>query len=399
VVTAKQASIEFALHWQCALAHHTDQLYFEKINFWRDFFPGTLGDHLAGLAPGQSASQSFAAGELVPAYDLHLVHHVRATQLHLRLRTGEPVTARAGRFYPRGMVSGLPDVFSGDWRPMRFLDGDDASGRVDLNHPLARYPLTVEGRVVARQGSSDEHGGRCHDIAYDLAGRGPGMQAAEPGVETDFYGDDPYARLDTRNDALFYRVPRLVQHLDSAARARVTEIYARLLTPGMRVLDLMSSWVSHLPEDGLRVTGLGLNAEELAQNPRLSTRVVHDVNAFPRLPFADRSFDAVVCTVSVEYLIEPVALFCEVARVLQPGAPFVLTFSERWFPPKVARVWIELHPFERLALVLDYFRRSNAFVDLHTESVRGLPRPEDDQYADQFALSDPVYAVWGRRVP
>lgn len=96
---------------------------------------------------------------------------------------------------------------------------------------------------------------------------------------------------------------------------------------------------------------------------------------------------------SVEYLIEPVALFREVARVLQPGAPFVLTFSERWFPPKVVRVWIELHPFERLALVLDYFRRSNAFVDLHTESVRGLPRPADDQYADQFALSDPVYAV------
>lgn len=319
--------------------------------------------------------------------------------MNFRLRTGEPVAARAGRFYPRGMVSGLPDVFSGDWRPLRFLGGDATNARVDLNHPLARYPLTVEGRLVASQGSADEHGGRCHDIAYDLASRGPGMQAAEPGVETDFYSDDPYARLDARNDALFYRTPRLVHHLDGAARARVTDIYSRVLVPGTRVLDLMSSWVSHLPDYNLRVTGLGLNAEELAQNPALSTRLVHDVNAIPRLPFADQSFEAAVCTVSVEYLIEPVALFREVGRVLQPGAPFVLAFSERWFPPKVVRVWTELHPFERLALVLDYFQRSGAFVDPHTESVRGLPRPADDQYADQFALSDPVYAVCGRRGP
>lgn len=399
MLTAKQASIEFALHWQCALARHTDRLYFEKINFWRDFFPGTLGEQLAGLAPGECVSQSFAAGELVPAYDLHHVHRIRPTQLNLRLPTGEPVTARAGRFYPRGMVSGLPDVFAGDWRPLRFLGRDETGVGVDLNHPLARYPLTVEGRVVALQGSSGEHGGRCHDIAYDLAGRGPGMQAAEPGVETEFYRDDPYARLDSRNDALFYRTPRLVQHLDAAARARVTDVYARLLTSGMHVLDLMSSWVSHLPEEDLRVTGLGLNAEELARNPRLATRLVHDVNASPRLPFADGSFDAAVCTASVEYLIEPVVLFREIARVLRPGAPFALTFSERWFPPKVVRVWIELHPFERLALVLDYFRRSGAFIDLHTESIRGLPRPADDQYADRFALSDPVYAVWGRCSP
>lgn len=399
MVTARQASIEFALHWRSAHAHHTDRLYFEKINFWRDVLPGALGDRLAGVGPGHSASQSFAAGELVPAYDSRLVHRVRPSQMDLRLRTGEPVAARAGRYYPRGMVSGLPDVFSGDRRPMRFLGSDGARVLVDLNHPLSRYPLTVEGRVVAPQGTSDEHGGRCHDIPYDLTGRGPGMQAAEPGLETDFYSDDPYARLDGRDDRLFYRTPRLVQHLDSAARSQVTDIYARLTEPGMQVLDLMSSWVSHLPERELCVTGLGLNAEELAQNPHLSARVVHDVNATPRLPFADGSFDAAVCTASVEYLIEPVALFREVARVLRPGAWFALTFSERWFPPKVVRVWIELHPFERVALVLDYFRRAGAFAELHTESLRGLPRPADDQYADQYALSDPVYAVWGRRSP
>ena len=104
-----------------------------------------------------------------------------------------------------------------------------------------------------------------------------------------------------------------------------------------------------------------------------------------------------MCTASAEYLIKPVEVFREVARVLKPGAPFVLTFSERWFPPKVIAAWIDLHPFERMGLVLDYFVRSAGFADLHTESIRGWPRPADDAYAAQFAESDPVYALWARR--
>jgi SAM-dependent methyltransferase len=225
------------------------------------------------------------------------------------------------------------------------------------------------------------------------------MQAAPDGRDTDFFADDPFARLDPRDDREFYAAPRFVPHLDATAIARVAALYGRFLRPGMRVLDLMSSWVSHLPDApaGLAVTGLGLNAEELARNPRLATRVVHDLNAEPRLPFADAAFDAAVCTVSVEYLTRPFEVFAEVARVLAPGAPFVVTFSERWFPSKVVRIWKDLHPFERIGLVIDYFRRSGRYADLHSESIRGLPRPDDDKYADTLALSDPVYAVWGAR--
>lgn len=394
---AKQASVEFALRWTSALAHHTDRMYFEKVNFWRDFFPGALGERLAGLAPGECATQTFAPGELLPAYDAGLVHRIRPGQMQLRLRTGEEIAARTGRFYPRGMVAELPDVFAGDRRPMRYLGEDGERRRVDLNHPLARYALNIEGTVIADLGEHAEHGGRSHDIAYDLTSDGPGMQAADPLIATDFSAGQPFGRLDERDDALFYRQPRLVQHLDATARTRVTELYARLLVPGTRVLDLMSSWVSHLPaEHDLMVTGVGLNREELDKNRLLSERIVQDVNTTPHLPFAERRFDAVVCTVSVEYLVKPVELFREVARVLTPGAPFVLTFSERWFPPKVVQVWIELHPFERMALVLDYFRQSGAFSDLNTESVRGLPRPADDPYAKELAFSDPMYAVWGR---
>jgi hypothetical protein len=64
----------------------------------------------------------------------------------------------------------------------------------------------------------------------------------------------------------------------------------------------------------------------------------------------------------------------------------------------VIRIWQELHAFERIGLVLEYLRESGCFGRLETWSLRGLPRPQDDQYADRLAESDPVYAVWGTRL-
>ncbi|MDP2108139.1 MAG: methyltransferase domain-containing protein, partial [Rhodocyclaceae bacterium] len=123
--------------------------------------------------------------------------------------------------------------------------------------------------------------------------------------------------------------------------------------------------------------------------------IVHDLNTAPELPCASGRFDLVLCALSVEYLIRPVEVFREVARVLKPGGIFLVTFSERWFPPKAITLWGELHPFERMGLALDYFRRSGDFVDLATESLRGLPRPPDDKYYRMTKLADPIYAVWG----
>jgi SAM-dependent methyltransferase len=394
---AKQATVEFAVHWQSAEANHNERLYYERVNLWRDFFPGTLGEQLAALPAGGVASQSFAPGELLPVYSPVAVPSLRPEQINIKMRSGMAIMPRAGRFYPRGMFSGLPDVFAGDMRPLRYLGAADGSARVDLNHPLAPYTLQIEGRIVQTLGVSSERGGRSHDIVDELTRNGPGLQAPRPAVPTDFSSDDAFARLDEREDRLFYYQPRLVQHLDAQVRAQITDLYARVLTPGMRVLDLMSSWVSHLPEQlDLDVTGLGLNAEELKQNPRLRERVLHDLNLTPELPFPDAHFDAVLCTASIEYLTKPDAVFRAVRRVLKPGAPFVVTFSERWFPPKAVQLWTMLHPFERLGLVLDYFRRSGGFTGLGTESARDWPRPHDDQYAGQFAFADPLFAVWGR---
>jgi SAM-dependent methyltransferase len=399
MTTTRIGSVEVALHWHSAHAAHTDRTYFEHVNFWRDFFPGDLGDRLAGADIGEPVSYAAAAGELVESWNPALVRRLRREQFLPHSPALAALEPRAGRFYPRDFLHGVDDVFAGDRRPMRVLAREGDGLAVDLNHPFAAFAATIEARLVGLTGAQAERGGRANDIPAFITGNGPGMQAPLADRDTDFYAGNPFMRLDPRPDAQFYRDPRIVQHLDATAIGRIQEIYARFLKPGMQVLDLMSSWVSHLPPDlaGLRVTGLGLNREELDRNPALVEPVVHDLNADPRLPFADATFDAAICTVSVEYLIHPIEVFTQIARVLKPGAPFVLTFSDRWFPTKVIDLWTELHPFERVGLVLDYFRRAGRFTDLATESVRGLPRRAGDKYANELTLSDPVFAVWGRR--
>lgn len=207
--------------------------------------------------------------------------------------------------------------------------------------------------------------------------------------------NEPYSRPHA-DDAAFYATPRFVNHLDSAAQAVWRKFTARFVRPDSNVLDLMASHDSHLPA-GLRpacLVGLGMNADELAHNPALTERIVHDLNTVPTLPLPAAQFDVVLCALSIEYLAQPEAVLCEVKRVLKPGGQCVISFSERWFPPKAVLPWPELPAFSRLAWVLRHLQRAG-FVDLHTESLRGLPRPRDDKYFAQVTTADPFFAAWG----
>jgi len=190
-------------------------------------------------------------------------------------------------------------------------------------------------------------------------------------------------RVDQTDDALFYRQPRLVVHIDAGAIEAVTEHARRLFPPDADVLDLMSSYRSHLPVDVSlgTVVGLGMNREELDRNPRLDERVVRDLNADPVLPFDDGRFGAALCTVSVQYLTRPVAVFGEVRRVLADGAPFLVTFSNRCFPTKAVRGWQERDDAGHVELVREYFAASGGW--------RGL---ECDGRVSRGG--DPLYAVW-----
>jgi rhodanese-related sulfurtransferase len=166
-----------------------------------------------------------------------------------------------------------------------------------------------------------------------------------------------FRRMDESPDALFYEAPRLVTHIDDAAIAAVTQLYREHFPAGGAILDLMSSWVSHLPEEIAyrRVVGLGMNAAELAANSRLHARVVQDLNQDPHLPFADGEFDAGGICVSVDYLIHPVEVLRECGRVIIPGGPLVITFSNRCFPTKAIAAWQMLDDEGHQRLVEQFF--------------------------------------------
>ena len=194
-------------------------------------------------------------------------------------------------------------------------------------------------------------------------------------------------RMDESDDELFYEYPRFVVHIDEHAIADVGEIYQRLLPQKGEILDLMSSWRSHLPPtlEPRRVVGLGLNRAEMADNPALTDIVIHNVNRQPRLPFDDASFDGAVMTVSVQYLTHPIEVFTEVARVLRSSSPFVVTFSNRMFPTKAIALWQMASEQQRPEIVRSYFAQPGTFekIELIDHSRRaGVP-------------SDPIWAVVG----
>jgi ubiquinone/menaquinone biosynthesis C-methylase UbiE len=194
-----------------------------------------------------------------------------------------------------------------------------------------------------------------------------------------------FDRADPSPDARFYQPTRLVTHIDDGAIAAVGRLYADLgIGSASRVLDLMSSWVSHLQTQPAELVVLGMNDAELAANPMATNRVVRDLNADPTLPFDSAEFDAVLCCVSIDYLVRPVEVLAEVARVLRPGALVVITFSNRCFPTKAIRGWLATDDEGHCAIVAEYLSRAGGFTapDISLGTASG----------------DPLYAVVARRV-
>ncbi|WP_375402510.1 class I SAM-dependent methyltransferase [uncultured Sphingomonas sp.] len=194
-----------------------------------------------------------------------------------------------------------------------------------------------------------------------------------------------FAKQDAGDDLAFYEPPRLVTHIDEGAVAALTDCYRRLLPPDGHVLDLMSSWVSHLPGDVRygEVVGHGMNADELAANPRLDRWFIQNLNADPVLPLPDDTLDAALCCVGVQYLQQPVAVFAEVRRALRPGSPLIVSFSNRCFPTKAVAIWRSLDTAGQARLVQLYLDRAG-FIGVEATILADGRR------------SDPLVAVTGR---
>lgn len=202
---------------------------------------------------------------------------------------------------------------------------------------------------------------------------------------TERFPADWFERLEESADEQFYQIPRKVVHLDDDAIAALRDFYNAHLRDDMRVLDLMSAWRSHLPKmKRLDVYGLGMNEEEMYENPQLSHYLVHNLNVTPQLPYEDNYFDAVICSVSVQYMTRPIQIFQEAARVLKPGAPFFVAISNRCFPTKAVAVWLGSNDQQHIQLVAGYFQASDAFRDIQAE----------DHSPDPY-VSDPLFLIWG----
>ena len=192
------------------------------------------------------------------------------------------------------------------------------------------------------------------------------------------------AREDESSDEAFYSEPRFTTHIDDATIAALTAYYSEVLNPQARLLDLMSSWISHLPDDVRyrRVTGLGMNEEELKRNPRLDEYQVQNLNTEPLLPYSDDTFEAVMIAVSVQYLVRPFEVFGEIGRVLAPGGRCIVAMSHRLFPTKAIYAFRVMPPADRCRLVSAYLQQTGDFSD-----IKVLDRSPEN--------ADPLWIVTG----
>ncbi len=206
------------------------------------------------------------------------------------------------------------------------------------------------------------------------------------------------SKLDPTDDSLFYDVPRLVTHVDNGFIQRLTDLYRERLQPQSRIFDMMSSWVSHLPSDMEFewVEGHGMNAEELAKNSRLDHYFVQNLNENPKLPLEDKSFHAVLNTVSVQYLQQPELVFAEIYRILKPGGIAMISFSNRMFYQKAIAAWRDAGEKQRVELVKSYVKSVPGFGN--PEVVMAPPSIPTILQMLGMPGGDPFYAVIAERM-
>jgi SAM-dependent methyltransferase len=208
---------------------------------------------------------------------------------------------------------------------------------------------------------------------------------------------DQRTKLDDSEDTLFYSFPRLVNHVDDHFIRQLTELYRRELQENTKILDLMSSWVSHLPPEMKfsHIEGHGMNEEELKKNSRLNHYFVQNLNKNPQLPLDDQDFDAVLCTVSVQYLQYPEAIFSEIARILKPNGVAIFSFSNRMFYQKAIAVWRDSSDRQRLHLVKSYFQSIPDFTPPQIVATQ----PELPAILQMLGIGgkDPFYGVFARK--
>jgi len=395
-----EVSYRLSIRYESNYGQHIDNLYIQKNNIRAviETLPAAIRNDLNTLGDETSKTYDYIRGKLFNNDDQVQTFAIATEDFIRHPGHNIDIEPRYGRFYPATLFNSEKLSITNRMIPIRIIDLRHQELLVNTSHPLCDYNTTLSIERFEPQ----------HDESFVTVPlldaskipdflTGPGMQLRYDDRSTDFFSDDAFQRADETVDSDFYSQARHVNHLDEAAQKQLKSVYMDLIPRYSDILDLMSSINSHIDErlESKKITGLGLNEEELAANPVLDEAVIHDINQQQRLPFDDASFDIIVCSLSIEYITQPSRLFDEVARVLRPGGRFIISFSNRWFPTKAVQVWNNLHDFERIGLVMEHFIGSAHFGDINTYSLRGIPRPTTDRH--NIPLSDPIYVVWADR--
>ncbi|KAL4530074.1 hypothetical protein Ndes2526A_g04808 [Nannochloris sp. 'desiccata'] len=271
---------------------------------------------------------------------------------------------------------------------------------------LLTIPTAFASQPTSRRPLLKLLGGGLMAGALSLQGRSVGAAASVPTTAESILEDpqfpaefpfraDAFERYDEGSDSSFYASPRFVTHIDDAAIQALTDYYSEVFPPSgskdKALLDICSSWISHYPKDysAGKISGLGMNEEELARNPILTDFAVKDLNEDPVLPYPDSTFDVVTNAVSVDYLTKPMEVFKEMHRVLKPGGLAVMSFSNRCFPTKAVSIWTSTGDLDHVWIVGSYFHYAGGFDAPAAKEItkKGLLGQK----------GDPMYVVYARK--
>ena len=384
------ADIDFKLEWKSPFAGHTDIFHVSKLDINNDKLPLGFADKIAALNVGENCTQTFPAKELLD--ESHTSHKVIRFDADLfdnefKNQHSPPILYR---FYPSAIAWQGLDTDVADYAPFRLLSIKGDTLIADKNHPLAKYYLTLTATKIKEFDAENNTAQRRRHIGKLITFRGPGMQAPFEFGDPVFFDQYPFQLSDGYQ-------PIAKPKVDAIAIEEITKLYSELLPRHSKILDVISSENSYLSKDyetGL-LAGIGPNEEALNKNQRLDTYQHQDINTDIELPFEDNSFDDAICSLAIDTITDPLKIMSEVARVVTAEGKFIITFSNTTLPTNTISLWGQLHPFERMQLVLEYFRKSDLFKELSTFSKRGASRPLDNKNSHKKSASDPVFAVWG----
>jgi len=382
--------INLTLTWESPFAKHTEILYLHGVNPIKDKFPLDFATEVDELAINGSCTRTFQAKDLIGEdFSAEKIFHIERALFNTNFK-GKFSPPRLYRFYPKAIANEALETTKQDYSPFKLISINEDELALDCNHPLSKYYLTLtieKIREYQPKNLTNNHN-KFKDIGKLITSNGPGMQVPFEFGESSLFDDYPFKKIVKKDTSI---------HLDENAIEKIKKLYSEHIPEYGKVLDLLANEKTYLSDDldTELVVGIGKHEGILASNQRLDTYNTQDLNEETILPYDANYFDVVICTLTIEYLEDPLEFMFEISRVLKKGGKFIITFSNTPAIKEGIDHWDELHSFERMQLVLEFFRNSQLFQAINTYSNRGALRSKKDPYYPAKRISDPIFAVWG----